>query len=66
MYSTDISTVIFCTYGTGTCVHAGPGIMFGNDLTNPVMWSDILNSTVQKLSKSVQTFAKNGQKMADV
>ena len=33
-----------------------------NDLTYPIIWSDILNSTVQKLPRSVQTFARNGQK----
>ena len=41
-------------------------LCFGNNLTNPAIWSDILNSTVQEYSKSVQTIAKNGQKMADV
>ena len=44
----------------------GLKLCFGNDLTNPVMWLDMLNSTVQKLSKSIQTLARNGQKMADV
>ena len=37
-----------------------------NGLTYPIIWSDILNSTVQNLPKSVQTLARNGRKMADV
>ena len=41
-------------------------LCFGNDLINPVMWSDILNSTIQKLVKCVQTLPRNGRKMADV
>ena len=40
--------------------------MFENDLTNAVMWLDILNSTVQKLAKSVQMLAINGRKKADI
>ena len=45
----------------------GLKLCFGNDLTNPVMWSAVLNSTVHKFSKSVQTLARNDQKMpADV
>ena len=35
-------------------------------MTYPIIWSDILNSTVQKLPRSLQTFARNGWKMADV
>ena len=44
----------------------GLKLCFGNDLTNPAIWSVILNCTVQKNSESVQTLAKNGRKMADV
>ena len=55
-----------CVCACACVCSAGPEITFGNDLTNPAIWSDILNSTVQKLAKSVQTLAKNGRKMADV
>ena len=40
-----------------TTIIAGPE----NYLTNPAIWSDKLNCIVQKLSKSVQTLAKNGR-----
>ena len=41
----------------------GPKLCFGNDLTGPAIWSDILNNTVQKFPKGVQALARIGQKM---
>ena len=38
-------------YHTCTSGHEIIRIRFGNDLTNPAIWSDILNSTVQSFSK---------------
>ena len=43
-------------------IYQGLKLYFGNDLTKPVLWSDILNSTIQKLSKCGQTLARNSWK----